>query len=238
MRPPEPARRSPPTSGSCCAPTTSPRWLAASALNTLLLEASKSLLELSGGQFELTHDGGGDLLIVDHADADSRRPVKTLSGGETFQASLALALALSSQMAALAQAGAARLDSIFLDEGFGTLDEATLEIVADTLENLAGQKERMVGVITHVPALAERIPVKFQVARDAASSRASGTAHEPPAGRRPTRRPPCASMWTPGTRPTACPSTRTCCWTRQSRKVVLGVELPAERWRRSTRRPA
>ena len=149
-----------------------PRWLSSSALNTLLMEASKSLLELSGGQFELTHDGtGGDLLIVDHADADSRRPVKTLSGGETFQASLALALALSSQMAALAQAGAARLDSIFLDEGFGTLDESTLEIVADTLETLAGQKERMVGVITHVPALAERIPVKFAVARDASSSR-------------------------------------------------------------------
>jgi exonuclease SbcC len=150
-----------------------PRWLASSALNTLLMEASASLLELSGGQFELTHDGagGGDLLIVDHADADSRRPVKTLSGGETFQASLALALALSSQMAALAEAGAARLDSIFLDEGFGTLDETTLDIVADTLETLAGQKERMVGVITHVPALAERIPVKFAVARDQASSR-------------------------------------------------------------------
>ena len=70
-----------------------PRWLAASALNTLLMEASASLLELSGGQLELTYEaGGGDLLIVDHADADSRRPVKTLSGGETFQASLALAL--------------------------------------------------------------------------------------------------------------------------------------------------
>ncbi len=149
-----------------------PRWLAASALNTLLMEASASLLELSGGQFELTHDGtGGDLLIVDHADADSRRPVKTLSGGETFQASLALALALSSQMAALAEAGAARLDSIFLDEGFGTLDETTLEVVADTLQTLVGQKDRMVGVITHVPALAERIPVKFNVARDQSSSR-------------------------------------------------------------------
>jgi exonuclease SbcC len=74
-------------------------------------------------------------------------------------------------MAALAHAGAARLDAIFLDEGFGTLDESTLEIVADTLETLAGQKERMVGVITHVPALAERIPVKFAVARDASSSR-------------------------------------------------------------------
>ena len=100
-----------------------------------------------------------------------RRPVKTLSGGETFQASLALALALSSQMAALAQAGAARLDSIFLDEGFGTLDEATLEIVADTLETLAGQKERMVGVITHVPRSPNASRSSSTSRRDAASSR-------------------------------------------------------------------
>ena len=86
--------------------------------------------------------------------------MRTLSGGETFQASLALALALSAQMSALAAAGAARLDSIFLDEGFGTLDPETLEVVATTLETLA-QGQRMVGVITHVAALAERVPVRF-----------------------------------------------------------------------------
>ena len=147
-----------------------PRWLVASALDTLVADASAGLAELSGGQFELTHDQG-EFLVVDHADADARRPVKTLSGGETFQASLALALALSDQMSTLAAEGAARLDSIFLDEGFGTLDEANLDVVASTLENLAGRGDRMVGVITHVPGLAERVPVRFAVRRDQRSAR-------------------------------------------------------------------
>ena len=142
-----------------------PRWLVASALDILVVDASRSLAELSGGQFELTH-ADGEFLVVDHADADARRPVKTLSGGETFQASLALALALSEQLSTLASAGAARLDSIFLDEGFGTLDEANLEIVASTLENLASCGDRTVGVVTHVAALAERVPVRFVVSRD------------------------------------------------------------------------
>ncbi|WP_081911255.1 AAA family ATPase [Amycolatopsis vancoresmycina] len=146
-----------------------PRWLIAGALDTLVAEASASLLELSGGQFELTHDKG-DFLVVDHNEADARRPVKTLSGGETFQASLSLALALSSQLGAMAAEGATRLESIFLDEGFGTLDEATLDVVASTLENLAAGGSRMVGVITHVPALAERVPVRFLVTRDGAGS--------------------------------------------------------------------
>ena len=146
-----------------------PRWLVASALDALVADASRSLAELSGGQFELTHDNG-EFLVIDHADADARRPVKTLSGGETFQASLALALALSSQMSGLAAQGAARLESIFLDEGFGTLDEANLEVVASTLENLATRGDRVVGVITHVPALAERVPVRFAVRRDQRTS--------------------------------------------------------------------
>jgi exonuclease SbcC len=142
-----------------------PRWLVASALDTLVVDASRRLSELSGGQFELTH-ADGEFLVVDHADADTRRPVKTLSGGETFQASLSLALALSEQLSGLAAAGAAQLDSIFLDEGFGTLDEANLELVAGTLENLASLGDRMVGVVTHVPALAERVPVRYVVSRD------------------------------------------------------------------------
>ncbi len=123
------------------------------------------------GQFELTH-AGGEFLVIDHTDADARRPVKTLSGGETFQASLALALALSGQMSGLAARGTARLESIFLDEGFGTLDEANLEIVASTLENLVARGDRVVGLITHVPALAERVPVRFAVSRDERTSRA------------------------------------------------------------------
>lgn len=146
-----------------------PRWLVASALDTLVVDASRRLSELSGGQFELTHSEG-EFFVVDHADADTRRPVKTLSGGETFQASLSLALALSDQLSGLAVAGAARLDSIFLDEGFGTLDEANLELVAGTLENLASRGNRMVGVVTHVPALAERVPVRYVVSRDQRTS--------------------------------------------------------------------
>jgi len=145
-----------------------PRWLVTAAVDDLVADASAKLAGLSGGQFDLTHEDG-DFYVIDHADADSRRSVRTLSGGETFQASLALALALSAQMSGLAAAGAARLDSIFLDEGFGTLDPETLEVVAATLETLA-QGQRMVGVITHVAALAERVPVRFLVSRDARTS--------------------------------------------------------------------
>ncbi|MGC4863541.1 AAA family ATPase [Micromonospora sp. DT41] len=142
-----------------------PRWLVASALDVLVQDASASLAELSGGEFNLAHENG-EFVVIDHNNADLPRPVKTLSGGETFQASLALALALSAQITTLAAAGSARLDSIFLDEGFGTLDEETLETVANTLENLASQGDRMVGVISHVSALADRVPVKFRVSRD------------------------------------------------------------------------
>jgi DNA repair protein SbcC/Rad50 len=145
-----------------------PRWLVTAAVDSLVELASSNLAGLSGGQFDLTHSDG-DFYVIDHADADSQRSVRTLSGGETFQASLALALALSSQMSSLSAAGVARLDSIFLDEGFGTLDPETLDVVASTLETLA-QDDRMVGVITHVAALAERVPVRFQVSRDAKTS--------------------------------------------------------------------
>jgi DNA repair protein SbcC/Rad50 len=145
-----------------------PQWLVSEALDDLVTAASQTLAALSSGQFDLTHDKG-DLFVIDHADADARRSVRTLSGGETFQASLALALALSSQISALAAAGAARLDSIFLDEGFGTLDAETLEVVATTLEALA-QGDRMVGVVTHVAELAERVPVRFRVSRNTRTS--------------------------------------------------------------------
>ena len=145
-----------------------PRWLLTEAVDVLVADASANLAALSSGQFDLTYEDG-DFYVVDHTDADARRSVRTLSGGETFQASLALALALSSQISALAAAGAARLDSIFLDEGFGTLDTESLDVVATTLETLA-QGQRMVGVVTHVTALAERVPVRFKVSRDARTS--------------------------------------------------------------------
>ncbi|WP_432177147.1 AAA family ATPase [Streptomyces sp. Tue6028] len=143
-----------------------PQWLADSALDTLVAGASQSLRQLSGDRFDLSHQKG-EFYVIDHFDADSSRSVRTLSGGETFQASLALALALSDQLAGLG--GATKLESIFLDEGFGTLDTDSLQTVADTLQNLS-LGERMVGVITHVTALAEQIPVQYHVQRDTHTS--------------------------------------------------------------------
>jgi exonuclease SbcC len=145
------------------------RWLCSEALDSLVTEASGTLMELSGNQYELARDERNELFVIDYQDAGSRRPVHTLSGGETFQASLALALALSRQVVGLS-AGMRDLNSMFLDEGFGTLDEDTLETVATTLERLAGDSDRMVGIITHVPALAERVPVRFIVSRTGATS--------------------------------------------------------------------
>ncbi|SCF30106.1 exonuclease SbcC [Micromonospora viridifaciens] len=149
------------------------RWLLAEALDLLVDGASRILRELSGGQYDLMHDKG-EFFVVDHHDAGLRRGVRTLSGGETFQASLALALALSEQLAGMSTT-AASLESIVLDEGFGTLDAATLDTVAATLENLAARGDRMVGVVTHVPALAERIPVRFEVRKDARTARVERT---------------------------------------------------------------
>lgn len=144
------------------------RWLLEEALDLLVDGASRILRELTGGQYDLIHDKG-EFSVIDHHDAGLRRGVRTLSGGETFQASLALALALSEQLAGMSTT-AASLESIVLDEGFGTLDAATLDVVAATLENLAARGDRMVGVVTHVNALAERVPVRFEVTKDARSA--------------------------------------------------------------------
>ena len=141
------------------------RWLLEEALDLLVDGASRILRELTGGQYDLMHDRG-EFSVIDHHDADLQRGVRTLSGGETFQASLALALALSEQLAGMSTT-AASLESIVLDEGFGTLDAATLDVVAATLEGLAARGDRMVGVVTHVQALAERVPIRFEVHKDA-----------------------------------------------------------------------
>jgi DNA repair protein SbcC/Rad50 len=145
------------------------RWLCSEALDSLVAEASATLMELSAGQYQLDRDDRNDLVVIDFQDAGARRPVHTLSGGETFQASLALALALSRQVVQLS-AGMRDLNSMFLDEGFGTLDPETLDTVATTLERLAADKDRMVGLVTHVTALAERVPVRFVVSRDGFTS--------------------------------------------------------------------
>lgn len=140
------------------------KWLLAEALEVLVAEASSTLFVLSSGQFSLRYSADDEFVVVDHRNADETRSVRTLSGGETFQASLALALALSNQLAQLSAAGGSRLEAIFLDEGFGTLDAETLDVVAGTIETL-GASGRMVGIVTHVPDLAERVPVRFRVAR-------------------------------------------------------------------------
>jgi len=145
------------------------RWLCSEALDSLVTEASATLMELSGGQYELDRNDYNELVVIDYEDAGTSRPVHTLSGGETFQASLALALALSRQVIGLS-AGRRELNSMFLDEGFGTLDSDTLETVAATLERLAADSDRMVGVITHVSELAERVPVRYLVSRAGGTS--------------------------------------------------------------------
>ena len=139
------------------------KWLLDEALHQLVEGASERLSELSGGAYMLAVDArSGGFGVVDHTNASQVRSARTLSGGETFLASLALALALADQVAGLAAAGAARLESLFLDEGFGTLDPDTLDVVAAALDDL-GARGRVVGIVTHVRELAERLPVRFEV---------------------------------------------------------------------------
>jgi exonuclease SbcC len=97
------------------------------------------------------------LEVLDTWQADSVRDTKTLSGGESFLVSLALALALSDLVSAKTS-----IDSLFLDEGFGTLDNDTLEVALDALDSL-NASGKMIGVISHVDTLKERIPVQIKV---------------------------------------------------------------------------
>jgi DNA repair protein SbcC/Rad50 len=140
------------------------KWLLDEAVQQLAHGASRILGELSGGAHTLAVDPrSGGFLVVDHTNAAQTRPARTLSGGETFLASLALALALADHLGTMLSAtGPARLDALFLDEGFGTLDPDTLDVVATALDEL-GARGRMVGVVTHVRELASRLPVRFEV---------------------------------------------------------------------------
>ena len=139
------------------------------AFGRLSGSASKRLLEMSNDQYAFRHNDRLEFEVIDHANAGEARSARTLSGGETFLASLSLALALADEVADLATEGTARLESIFLDEGFGTLDPDTLDVVATAIEEL-GARGRMVGVVTHVAALAERIPVQFKVTKASGSA--------------------------------------------------------------------
>ena len=138
------------------------QWLMAGALTDLVSGANALLGQLSGDGYSLHSDESGSFSIVDHRNADEIRSVSTLSGGETFLVSLALALSLAET---LASKGGSGLDAIILDEGFGTLDEESLDTVASVLEELTG-RGLMVGVITHVKELAARAPVRYEVRRE------------------------------------------------------------------------
>jgi exonuclease SbcC len=123
--------------------------------------ASARLMMLTGERYSLQFNED-EIRVVDHDNADETRISDTLSGGETFLTSLALALELSDQVQRAV--GAVNLDSLFIDEGFGTLDPDTLDVVATAIEEL-GAAGRMVGVVSHVAELAERVPVRFEISR-------------------------------------------------------------------------
>jgi exonuclease SbcC len=145
------------------------QWLLNQALTQLVGDASIRLRELSSGAYSLAVDDSGTFQVIDHRNADELRSARTLSGGETFLASLSLALSLADHVAQLATGTSARLDALFLDEGFGTLDHDTLDVVAAALEEL-GSQGRTVGLVTHVRELADRMPVRFEVRRTAETS--------------------------------------------------------------------
>jgi len=150
-------------------------WVQEEALQRLAQAGSQHLARLSQGRYALRLGSGEvaeaaraeqDFFVVDHWNGDSVRSVRTLSGGETFLASLALALALAESLAQLSTEGRAReaLESLFLDEGFGALDGDTLEVVVGALDALHGG-QRMVGIVTHLRELAERLPARLEVRR-------------------------------------------------------------------------
>ena len=137
--------------------------LQAEALVALADGASHHLRDLSDSRYRLVFDEDR-FFVVDAWNGDERRNVKTLSGGETFLTSLALALALSEQIQLLSVTEKSRLESLFLDEGFGQLDTELLEVVVNAIEQMRAS-DRLVGVITHVAGLAERMPTRLVVSK-------------------------------------------------------------------------
>ena len=119
--------------------------------------ANEQLKYLTSERYQLKVESIGDLTVVDRWNANEERPVETLSGGESFLTSLALALALADL-----SRGRAQLNSLFLDEGFGTLDTETLDIAIAALEGLRMQG-RSIFLISHIQELTRRLPVKIQV---------------------------------------------------------------------------
>jgi exonuclease SbcC len=127
----------------------------------LVQGASARLLSLTGERYSLLFKEG-EILVVDNDNAGETRISDTLSGGETFLTSLSLALELSDQVQRAA--GAVNLDSLFIDEGFGTLDPDTLALVSETIQNLR-VGGRMVGIITHIPELRDEFAQQIIVTK-------------------------------------------------------------------------
>lgn len=146
-------------------------YIQISYFHRIIARANTRFMVMSGGQYELkrreeTKDQrsqtGLELDVIDHYNG-SVRNVKTLSGGEAFQASLSLALGLSDEIQSLA--GGIQLDTMFIDEGFGSLDEEALEQAMKALYRLA-DGNRLVGIISHVSELKERIDKQIIVKKE------------------------------------------------------------------------
>ncbi len=144
------------------------RWVLASYLSEICQLANVRLHTMSSGRYALhvqqgpakgNAKSGLDLAVQDAFTGESR-PVQSLSGGETFQASLALALAVAESVQA--HAGGVRLEALFIDEGFGSLDADALDLAMDELDRLRAGG-RVVGLISHVGALRERIHAGVEV---------------------------------------------------------------------------
>lgn len=153
------------------------RFVLATLLDEVLEAASLRLLRMSRGRYALQRvreqgdqrmAGGLDLEVFDH-DTGVTRPANTLSGGEGFLASLSLALGLADVVQS--RAGGIQLDTLFVDEGFGTLDPESLDFAIRTLLDLQ-QTGRLVGIISHVAELRERIDVRLEVRPGVAGSQA------------------------------------------------------------------
>ena len=139
----------------------------------IINRANRRFMVMSGGQYELKRrieaennrsQSGLELDVIDHYNG-TQRSVKTLSGGESFKASLSLALGLSDEIQS--SAGGIKLDSMFVDEGFGSLDEESLSQAVKALSSLA-DGNRVVGIISHVAELKERIDKQIVVTKDKA----------------------------------------------------------------------
>lgn len=131
-------------------------------LQNLLVYTNRRLIKLSDRYLLDKPTDDGALKVIDQYQGNSERSVSTLSGGETFLLSLALALSLSDMASKNVS-----LDSLFIDEGFGTLDQETLDIAMTTLERLQSESQKTVGVISHVEALKERINVQIKLEKNA-----------------------------------------------------------------------